>query len=85
MGFAHVVDSHSINLRVYERGCGETLACGTGACAAAVIAITQGRVKSPVTVTLPGGSLKISWDGNETSSVMMSGPATRVFEGTIVI
>ena len=85
VGFAHVVDSHSINLRVYERGCGETLACGTGACAAAVIAITPGRVKSPVTVTLPGGSLKISWDGNETSSVMMSGPATRVFEGTIVI
>ena len=60
------------------------MACGTGACGAAVVAITQGRVQSPVTVNLPGGTLRISWDGGK-SPVMMSGPATRVYEGTIVI
>lgn len=84
VGFAQVVNNHSLNLRVFERGCGETLACGTGACAAAVVAITQGRVTSPVNVTLPGGTLRISWDGGK-SPVMMSGPAQRVFEGTVVI
>ena len=73
-----------MNLRVFERGCGETMACGTGACAAAVVAIAQGRVKSPVSVTLPGGTLRISWDGGN-SPVMMSGPATSVYEGTIQI
>lgn len=84
VGFAQVVDNHTLNLRVFERGCGETMACGTGACGAAVVAITQGRVQSPVTVNLPGGTLRISWDGGK-SPVMMSGPATRVYEGTIVI
>lgn len=84
VGFAQVVDKNSIKLRVFERGCGETLACGTGACAAAVVAIGQGKVNSPVTVTLPGGSLRISWGGSK-EPVMMSGPAVRVFEGTIVI
>lgn len=84
VGFAQVVNNHALNLRVFERGCGETLACGTGACAAAVVAITQGRVTSPVNVTLPGGTLRISWDGGK-SPVMMSGPAQRVFEGTVVI
>ena len=78
VGFAQVVDNHTLNLRVFERG------CGTGACGAAVVAITQGRVQSPVTVNLPGGTLRISWDGGK-SPVMMSGPATRVYEGTIVI
>ena len=84
VGFAQVVNPHTMNLRVFERGCGETMACGTGACAAAVVAIAQGRVKSPVSVTLPGGSLRISWDGGN-SPVMMSGPATSVYEGTIQI
>jgi len=84
VGFAQVVNSHTMNLRVFERGCGETMACGTGACAAAVVAIAQGRVKSPVSVTLPGGTLRISWDGGN-SPVMMSGPATSVYEGTIQI
>ncbi|MGN0915415.1 MAG: diaminopimelate epimerase [Succinivibrio sp.] len=84
VGFAQVVDNHTLNLRVFERGCGETMACGTGACAAAVASIIQGRVTSPVTVNLPGGTLKISWDGAD-SPVMMSGPAIRVYEGTIVI
>ena len=84
VGFAQVVNPHTMNLRVFERGCGETMACGTGACAAAVVAIAQGRVKSPVSVTLPGGTLRISWDGGD-SPVMMSGPATSVYEGTIQI
>ncbi|MGN1280399.1 MAG: diaminopimelate epimerase [Succinivibrio sp.] len=84
VGFAQVVDKNNLRLRVFERGCGETLACGTGACAAAVVAISQGKVNSPVNVTLPGGALKISWNG-EGEPVMMSGPAVRVFEGTIVI
>ncbi|MBR1613264.1 MAG: diaminopimelate epimerase [Succinivibrio sp.] len=84
VGFAQVVNPHTMNLRVFERGCGETMACGTGACAAAVVAIAQGRVKSPVSVTLPGGTLRISWDGGN-SPVMMSGPATSVYEGTIQI
>lgn len=84
VGFATVLNNHALKLRVYERGCGETLACGTGACAAAVVAIAQGKVQSPVSVSLPGGDLKISWEGGKTP-VMMSGPATRVFEGTISI
>lgn len=84
VGFAQVVNPHTMNLRVFERGCGETMACGTGACAAAVVAIAQGRAKSPVSVTLPGGTLKISWDGGS-SPVMMSGPATRVYEGSIIV
>ena len=84
VGFAQVVNPHTMNLRVFERGCGETMACGTGACAAAVVALAQGRVKSPVSVTLPGGTLRISWDGGN-SPVMMSGPATSVYEGTIQI
>ncbi|NLK84639.1 MAG: diaminopimelate epimerase [Aeromonadales bacterium] len=84
IGFAQVVNDHALKLRVFESGCGETLACGTGACAAAVVAISQGRVKSPVSVSLPGGVLKIEWEGGN-KPVMMSGPAQRVFEGTILI
>ena len=60
------------------------LACGTGACAAAVVAIAQGKVESPVSVYLPGGKLSISWEGGK-SPVFMSGPAQRVYEGTILI
>ena len=84
VGFAQVVDKHTLKLRVFERGCGETLACGTGACAAAVVAIAQGKVESPVSVYLPGGKLSISWEGGK-SPVFMSGPAQRVYEGTILI
>lgn len=84
VGFSQKVNDHEINLRVFERGCGETLACGTGACAAVVAGIVQHRLVSPVKVNLPGGSLNISWDGKN-SPVMMSGPAVLVYEGQIVI
>lgn len=84
VGFAEVTGTHSLKLRVFERGCGETLACGSGACAAVSVAIRQGKVQSPVTVTLKGGSLKLSWDGNK-GPVMMSGDAVRVYEGSIII
>lgn len=81
-GFMQVVDAHNIKLRVYERGAGETLACGTGACAAAVFGIRQGLLQSPVAVELPGGKLTISWQG-EGQPVMMTGPASFVFDGKI--
>ncbi len=82
IGFSEVTGQSSLKLRVYERGAGETLACGSGACAAVVAAIELGKVVSPVNVTLPGGHLTISWDGRG-SPVMMSGPATFVFDGMI--
>ncbi|MFT7228996.1 MAG: diaminopimelate epimerase [Methylophilaceae bacterium] len=81
-GFMQVVNSHEINLRVYERGSGETLACGTGACAAAVSGIQLNLLQSPVLVNMRGGQLQIEWAG-ETQSVMMAGPAEIVFEGQI--
>ncbi len=81
-GFMQVVDRHRAKLRVYERGAGETQACGTGACAAAVAGISLGVLESPVAVELPGGTLQISWDGPG-EPVMMTGPAARVFEGQI--
>ena len=84
VGFAQVTSEHSLNLRVFERGCGETLACGSGACAAVSVAVRQGRVKSPVTVNLKGGTLRLSWDGSK-GPVMMSGDAVRVYEGSIII
>jgi len=71
-------------LRVYERGAGETLACGTGACAAVVAGRLQDLLDSSVTVNLPGGSLKIDWPG-EGQSVIMTGPAATVFHGRIKI
>jgi diaminopimelate epimerase len=83
-GFMQVLDSHQIKLRVYERGSGETLACGTGACAAAVTGIQLGLLVSPVLVNTRGGQLTIAWDGGETP-VMMTGPAEIVFEGEIEI
>jgi diaminopimelate epimerase len=82
VGFMQVVDRSSVRLRVYERGAGETLACGTGACAAVVAGRVQGLLEQRVAVELPGGRLMIDWPG-EGKSVMMKGPATHVFEGTI--
>jgi diaminopimelate epimerase len=76
---ASVVDANHIRLRVWERGVGLTRACGTGACATAVAAIRSGRASSPVTVTLPGGALTISWA--EGGPIEMAGPATHVFTG----
>ena len=79
-GFMQVVDRQHIRLRVYERGAGETLACGTGACAAVVVARQQGLLDDKVSVSLPGGQLQIQW-GGDGESVIMTGPATTVFEG----
>lgn len=82
VGFMEVVDSSHIRLRVYERGVGETLACGTGACAAVVAGRRQGWLDEKVAVDLPGGRLQVSWQGpNE--PVWMTGPAARVFEGSL--
>ena len=81
-GFMQVLSDHEIRLRVYERGVGETLACGTGACAAVVYGIARGWLRDTVTVNLPGGKLSVSWAG-EGSPVLMTGPAAIVFEGSI--
>ncbi|MGK5083405.1 diaminopimelate epimerase [Bdellovibrionota bacterium FG-1] len=77
--WVEVLGPSSIRVRVWERGAGMTLACGTGACAAAVAAIQTGRVSSPIAVTLPGGTLEVSW--NPGASVVMKGPAELVFRG----
>jgi len=82
VGFMQIVDRDTLRLRVYERGAGETLACGSGACAAAVVARIWDRVAQAVTVRLPGGSLQIEWDG-EGRPVFMTGPATTVFTGDL--
>jgi diaminopimelate epimerase len=84
VGFMQVMHAHHIKLRVFERGAGETLACGTGACAAAVSGIRRGLLQSPVTVSTRGGDLTIAWAGDK-SKVMMTGPAVSVFNGTIEI
>lgn len=81
-GFMQVMDRHSIRLRVYERGAGETLSCGTGACAAAVAGIRRGLLDSPVSVATRGGVLTVSWDGAG-QPVRMIGPAITVFTGEI--
>ena len=81
-GFMQVLGRHAIGLRVWERGVGETLACGTGACAAAVAGILRGAVESPVTVHARGGQLRIAWAGAG-QPVLMTGPAETVFEGEI--
>lgn len=81
-GFMQIVDRHTIKLRVYERGAGETLACGTGACAAAVAGIRRGLLDSPVAVHTRGGLLTIAWDGDR---LQMTGPATTVFTGQVDI
>ena len=81
-GFMEVVDEHRIRLRVYERGAGETLACGTGACAAVVAGIRRELLVSPVRVETRGGELEIAWAGVG-APVLMTGPAVTVFAGEI--
>jgi len=83
-GFMQVLDRQHVKLRVFERGVGETLACGTGACAAAVAGIRRGLLDSPVRVDARGGQLSISWAG-EGEPVLLTGPAVTVFEGEIEI
>jgi len=81
-GFMQVLDAHAIRLRVYERGAGETLACGTGACAAVVAGILRGLLDSPVQVHTRGGELSIAWAGRG-APVLMTGPAVSVFDAQI--
>ena len=84
-GFMQIVSRNEIRLRVFERGAGETLACGTGACAAVAAGIRRGLLDSPVTVHTHGGALTIAWDGarDESAALTMAGPAATVFEGEI--
>ena len=81
-GFMQVMDRHAIRLRVFERGAGETLACGTGACAAVVAGIRRGLLESPVQVETRGGELSIAWAGGA-APVLLTGPAVTVFDGEI--
>lgn len=83
-GFMQIMDVHHIKLRVFERGSGETLACGTGACAAVVAGIQLGQLQSPVKVSARGGELHIAWQGGSTP-VMMTGPAVTVFTGEVTL
>jgi diaminopimelate epimerase len=84
-GFMQIVSRSEVRLRVYERGAGETLACGTGACAAVAAGIRRGLLDSPVKVQTHGGMLTIAWDGarDESAALTMAGPAATVFEGEI--
>lgn len=82
VGFMQIIDRQNIRLRVYERGVGETQACGSGACAAAVTAIQQNLVDTKVKLELLGGSLSVEWQG-ETTPILMTGPAETVFHGKI--
>ncbi len=82
VGFMQINDRHSVHIRVFERGAGETLACGTGICAAVIAGIRRGVLDTPVHVTALGGELSIAWAGG-TAPVMMTGPAVTVFEGEI--
>ncbi|REC93646.1 diaminopimelate epimerase [Kushneria indalinina] len=84
VGFMEVISRQSVRLRVFERGVGETLACGTGACAAVVSGIRRGLLDQHVDVALPGGALSIEWAGSG-QSVIMTGPAERVFDGRVVV
>ena len=80
VGFAQVLDRGRIRLRVYERGVGETLACGSGACAAVAVLVRAGRVDRDVAVALPGGELRIAWPADD-AGISMAGPTAFVFEG----
>ena len=84
VGFAQIVDRSHLRLRVWERGAGATLACGSGACAAVAVLRQRGKLDADVAVSLPGGTLDIHWDGAE-APVWMSGPAEFVFEGEILL
>jgi diaminopimelate epimerase len=87
-GYMQILNRHEIQLRVYERGAGETLACGTGACAAVVSGIRRGLLDSPVKVHTRGGDLQIAWGGlinGVIQPVIMTGPAITVFEGEVKI
>ena len=87
-GFVQVLDRHTIRLRVWERGAGETLACGSGACAAVVAGIERGLLASPVAVHARGGRLNVQWSGagaHGSAPVFLAGPAVKVFEGEIEI
>jgi len=84
VGFMQIVDRGRIRLRVFERGVGETLACGTGACAAVAVGRRQGLLDEDVQVDLPGGTAMVSWP-NETGHIWLTGPATTVFKGSIDI
>jgi len=81
-GYLQIVDRSHVRLRVFERGAGETLACGTGACAAVVAGVRRGLLDSPVRVATRGGELSIAWAGPG-QAVMMTGPATTVFSAEI--
>ncbi|MGF1725896.1 diaminopimelate epimerase [Photobacterium nomapromontoriensis] len=83
-GFMQIVDRNTIRLRVYERGAGETQACGSGACAAVAVGCSQGLLDSHVTVSLPGGDLQIRWQG-EGKPLYMTGPAAHVFDGQMIL
>jgi diaminopimelate epimerase len=82
-GYLQIVDRSHVRLRVFERGAGETLACGTGACAAVAAGVRLGLLDAQVDVQTRGGLLTIAWSGQEADSVFMTGPATSVFEGQI--
>ncbi len=84
-GFLQIVSRREVKLRVYERGAGETLACGTGACAAVAAGIRRGLLDSPVAVQTHGGTLTIHWDGarDQAAPLYMAGPAVTVFDGAI--
>lgn len=82
IGFCQIIDSNFVRLRVFERGVGETRACGTGACAAVVAGVLAGRLDERVKVSLPGGKVRVRWQGDG-AAVRMTGPATLVFEGQI--
>jgi diaminopimelate epimerase len=83
-GFMQILDRNAIRLRVFERGAGETLACGTGACAAVVAGIRRGLLDTPVRVETRGGELSIAWAGGN-APVLLTGPAVTVFDGEIEI
>ena len=84
VGFARVQSRDRVQLRVYERGAGETLACGSGACAAAAVLMRRGRIDRDVTISLPGGELQVAWPADD-APLWMSGPAAFVFEGKLTM